>query len=180
MLLLLLVSLATSPLVFAVADSPKFVLQPRDTSVVHGETVTMYCSVSSQAGGQFVWIKDGTVLTRGFTILASDSHRFSIGVAGPGSYNLVIADSQATDSGSYRCLLTTGSTGLISNIANLQVWSPPAVEYPTCTGAESNEVAVGETLTLSCDVEGGNPKVQLFLNKGDVAVEATETATGIS
>ncbi|XP_022089818.1 uncharacterized protein LOC110978839 [Acanthaster planci] len=180
MLFFLLVSLATSPLVFAVADTPKFVLQPRDTSVIYGETVTLYCSVSGEEGAQFVWIKDGSVITRGFSILTTDSHRFSIGVTGTGSYNLVITDAQAGDSGSYRCVVTTGGTGLISNTANLQVWSPPVVEYPTCSGAGSNEVAVGETVTLSCDVEGGNPKVQLFLNKGDVAVETRETTTGIS
>ncbi|XP_038048136.1 kin of IRRE-like protein 2 [Patiria miniata] len=181
MLYLLLLSLATSPLVFAVADTPQFVLQPRDTSAISGETVTLYCSVSGQQGGQFVWVKDGNVITRGFSILvASDSHRFSIGMTGVGSYNLVISHTEAGDSGSYRCVVTTGGTGLISNTANLQIWSSPTVEYPTCTGAGSGEVAVGETLALACDVEGGNPKAQLFLNRGDVAVETRETATGIA
>ena len=180
MLLFLLVALASSSLVLAVDDSPRFGIQPRDTTAIHGETVFMYCSISGLQSSQFVWIKDGTVITRGFSVVSVDSNRYSIGAAEEGNYHLVITDARAEDSGAFRCVATTGGSGLVSPIANLQVFAAPTVEYPVCTGVGSNEVAVGERVALSCDVEGGNPKAELFLNKGDVAVQATETDTGIT
>ena len=182
MLFLLLVTLAASSLVFAVDDSPKFAIQPRDTTAIRGATVTLYCSVNGLhfSSSQFVWVKDDTVITRDFTIFNADHERFTISATEEGNYHLIITATQSGDSGAYRCLATTGGTGLISDIANLQIFSSPAVEYPVCGGVGSNEVAVRETVTLACDVDGGNPKAELFFNRGDVAVQTLETETGIT
>ena len=76
-----------------------------------------------------------------------------------GNYNLQIVDSKAEDSGSYRCMVTSGGSGIMSNLGRLVVESAPEQEYPTCQSSETNQVAVGETVTISCTVSY-KPKIK--------------------
>ncbi|XP_072018742.1 neurotrimin-like [Amphiura filiformis] len=170
-----------APSAWAVGDGTvQFLNQPRDQIVRAGETVTMYCSVSNGENGRFMWVRDGQVISQGYTIaVEQEPHRFTIqGI--DGNYNLRIVNAKTEDSGSYRCMVTSGGSGIMSNLGRLVVESPPAQEYPTCQSSESNQVAVGETVTVTCTVHGGNPASQLTILKDNVALQGESIIDGTS
>lgn len=171
-----------APVALAVGDGTlQFINQPRDQIAREGETVTLYCSVNNAAAnGRFLWVRDDQVISQGYTItVAQDPHRYSIqGI--DGEYTLRIVNAKAEDSGSYRCMVTSGGSGIMSNLGRLVVESPPAQDYPTCKSSETNEVAVGESVTVSCTVAGGNPVAELTLHKNDIGVVAERIIDGVS
>lgn len=167
---------AAAPSAFAVGDGTlQFINQPRDQIVHVGETVNLYCSVNNAGpNGRFLWVRDDQVISQGYTItVQQDPHRYSIqGI--DGDYTLRIVSAKAEDSGSYRCMVTSGGSGIMSTLGRLVVETPPEQEYPTCKSSETNEVALGESVTVSCTVAGGNPVAELTLEKNDITVEGLE------
>ena len=77
---LALVLCLLAPAVLAIGDgSPSFITQPRDQIVRAGETVTVYCSVSNAENGRFMWVRDGQVISQGYTItVPQEPHRYTI------------------------------------------------------------------------------------------------------
>ena len=69
-----------APSAFAVGDGTlEFLSQPQDQIVRAGSTVTIYCSVKNAADGRFMWVRDGQVISQGYTITVDqEPHRFSI------------------------------------------------------------------------------------------------------
>ena len=89
--------------------------------------------------------------------------------------NLVIRSVMPSDVGSYKCVAFGSGLGLLSQAANLEVSSPPIQEYPTLTSTVTGLIAVGETIEVVCEIEGGNPVPEIELIMGD---ESLVTASG--
>ncbi|XP_072178805.1 immunoglobulin superfamily DCC subclass member 4-like [Diadema setosum] len=143
-----------------------FLVEPRDTTAVQGETVTLYCSLNRLAD-TFMWVRDTVVISQSLQIVANNpGSRYSIFYDGT-SYNLIISGVEPDDVGNYKCVAFSDGTGILSRSAELEVHAAPSEEYPTITSTVTGLIAVGETIEIVCELDGGYPIPEIELIKDD-------------
>ncbi|XP_038059943.1 tyrosine-protein phosphatase non-receptor type substrate 1-like [Patiria miniata] len=89
---------------------PRFVVEPRDTTVQTGRTAQLECQVSSLADNQAVaWMKEATFQTSGRSLLTTDPEKLSRITVEDGqskpdlNFNLFIHNVRPEDAGVYHC-----------------------------------------------------------------------------
>ncbi|XP_071498117.1 neogenin-like [Diadema antillarum] len=143
-----------------------FLVEPRDTTAVQGETVTLYCSLNRLAD-TFMWVRDTVVISQSLQIVGNNpGSRYSIFYDGT-SYNLIISGVEPNDVGNYKCVAFSDGTGILSRSAELEVHAAPSEEYPTITSTVTGLIAVGETIEIVCELDGGYPIPEIELIKDD-------------
>ncbi|XP_047674811.1 immunoglobulin superfamily member 1-like [Tachysurus fulvidraco] len=143
-----------------VSEKPK----PQLTSspkgdVLRGNSVTLYCTLTSQsAGWKFYWSKY-TWWHWTETETTSDSNTISLDkVYDRIQYNThqyIISSVRVSDGGQYRCRARRGNRVYYTDYSNelsLNVIESPK---PTVTINPDTQVFIGETVTFRCDVEEG-------------------------
>ncbi|MFT7798366.1 Fc receptor-like protein 5 isoform X1 [Arapaima gigas] len=143
---------------------------PPDGEIYTGESVTLSCSVEgSSTGWQFLWYKD--------TLEAGVSNTDSGRIDGS-SYT--IRSAAPSHSGQYRCQVGRGrdpfytqfrtflNLAITENIPKAQVNQYPSHE----------EVYIGESVTLSCGVEGSSTGWQFLWYKDTLEAVVSNTDSG--
>ncbi|CAL1295071.1 unnamed protein product, partial [Larinioides sclopetarius] len=129
---------------------PQWTVEPRNISVVLGNTVWMDCAAVGFPAPNILWKKMiYTESTAGdFTYVHSSprAHRYNNGT-------LVLSDVEESDSGSYLCQASNGIGAGLSKIITLKVLVPPRFkdQYQTKTVVE------GSDINISCSAVGDPP-----------------------
>ena len=98
-----------------VSGPPKFVDRPSDTKVIAGTLkVELHCDTSSVPAAEFVWTKEGKIVSDGSV------SRFSLKASTPGEGILVITNVMYDDWGEYKCT-ATNEHGFVAAAATLEV-----------------------------------------------------------
>ena len=97
-----------------VSGPPKFVDKPKDAKAVTGTNVVLHCETSSVPAAEFVWTKEGKIMSDGSV------SRFSLKASTPGEGILVITDVMYDDRGQYKCT-ATNKLGFVAATATLAV-----------------------------------------------------------
>ncbi|KFM81636.1 Down syndrome cell adhesion molecule-like protein Dscam2, partial [Stegodyphus mimosarum] len=135
---------------------PQWTVEPRNTSVILGNTVWMDCAAVGFPAPNILWKKMiFTESTAGdFTYVHSSprAHRYNNGT-------LVLSDVEENDAGSYLCQASNGIGAGLSKIITLQVLVPPRFKDPF----QTKTVTEGIGLTLTCTAVGDEPIVIKWL-----------------
>ncbi|XP_042865020.1 Down syndrome cell adhesion molecule-like protein Dscam2 [Penaeus japonicus] len=130
---------------------PRWVVEPRDVSVIRGEDALLTCEAMGFPQPSVTWRR---------TRPGNDKNLFNnvgMGVSIPlsrkwGNGSLLISSATEEAEGSYMCEASNGVGTGLSAIINLQVHAPPVV-----TGEGVVEVRRGETIKLQCEARGDAP-----------------------
>ena len=148
-------------------SEPSFISQPIERTVLEGDDVTFYCIIDNLLPSHDVsWYRGGIRISTGVTVdpsLTQVVDRFSIeGNEDQGEYNLKITEVALADDIDYYCKVTASSGfNLESDHARLEVHHVPPNKYPGCFPLSKESFVAGETITLTCQSERGNPPVML-------------------
>uniref|UniRef100_A0A674HZE2 Ig-like domain-containing protein n=1 Tax=Terrapene triunguis TaxID=2587831 RepID=A0A674HZE2_9SAUR len=135
---------------FGTPSKPSFVIQPQNTEVLVGQSVTLECGVSGHPPPHVIW-----TLGTG-SPLPSDS-RFAI----TGSGGLYIQNVTFLDQGQYNCN-ASNSEGSIQATANIIVQDTPRfLVIPI-----DQTVTEGQSVDFSCTAEGHPPPVITWTRAG--------------
>ncbi|XP_042909125.1 cell adhesion molecule Dscam1 isoform X2 [Parasteatoda tepidariorum] len=145
---------------------PQWTVEPRNLSVVLGNTVWMDCAAVGFPAPNILWKKMiYTESTAGdFTYVHSSprAHRFNNGT-------LVLSEVEESDSGSYLCQASNGIGAGLSKIITIKVLVPPRFKDPY----QTKTVTEDSNATLSCSAIGDPPIIiKWFKNKA--ILESTE------
>ncbi|XP_014062778.2 obscurin isoform X2 [Salmo salar] len=163
-------TIISDPVTITVKALPKATLTITPNPVYTGETVTLTCSVGSDSGWRYSWYKDNTKKV----VTLSDRHTTS-------GATFTISRAAESDQGLYWCQGEIQSRSISSIISD-----------PVTITAKERPVAVltlqpnwpqifrGETVTLSCDIQGGEEIEYAFYNSGKSVYTKTEPEYRIS
>ncbi|CAL1264725.1 unnamed protein product [Larinioides sclopetarius] len=129
---------------------PQFTVEPKNSTVVLGNTVWLDCAAVGFPAPSILWKKlIYTENTAGdFTYVHSSprAHRYNNGT-------LVISDAEESDAGAYLCQANNGIGAGLSKIVSLQVLVPPRFKE----SFQSRATREGLNATLKCDATGHAP-----------------------
>nr|XP_042896210.1 Down syndrome cell adhesion molecule-like protein Dscam2 isoform X1 [Parasteatoda tepidariorum] len=129
---------------------PQWTVEPRNSSVVLGNTVWMDCASVGFPAPSVLWKKlIYTENTAGdFTYVHSSprAHRYNNGT-------LVISDAEENDAGAYLCQANNGIGAGLSKIISLQVLVPPRFK----DSFQNRATKEGMNATIKCDATGHTP-----------------------
>ncbi|XP_077865362.1 netrin receptor UNC5C-like [Saccoglossus kowalevskii] len=156
----------------------RFVREPIATRTEVGRAVQLMClPPRGNPLPVIFWKKDGRRIN-----VEEDQH---YNIAADGS--LIIVQSRLADTGNYSCVAENIAGARRSNIAELQVYDPPAVNgewstWSAWTSCESECDNSTQKRTRTCSNptprNGGTPCSGLFECKNGVLVETTDTCDG--
>ncbi|GBN27907.1 Down syndrome cell adhesion molecule [Araneus ventricosus] len=138
---------------------PQWTVEPKNISVVLGNTIWMDCAAVGFPAPNILWKKMiYTESTAGdFTYVNSSprAHRYNNGT-------LVLSDVEEKDSGSYLCQASNGVGTGLSKIITLKVLVPPRFKNPY----QSRIVTEGRNISVACSAVGEPPIIiQWMKNK---------------
>ncbi|KAF8789149.1 Down syndrome cell adhesion molecule-like [Argiope bruennichi] len=144
---------------------PQWTVEPKNISVILGNTVWMDCAAVGFPAPNILWKKMiYTGNTAGdFTYVHSSprAHRFNNGT-------LVLSDVEESDSGSYLCQASNGIGTGLSKIIILKVLVPPRFKNPY----QSRTVREGTNVSVACSAVGDPPMtIQWMRNKSILNVK---------
>ncbi|XP_053573294.1 neogenin-like [Bombina bombina] len=121
-----------------------FLTEPVDIVTLRGSPAVLNCSVHAEPPAKIEWKKDGTFLN-----LASDDRRRLLPDGSLFFTSVVHSKHNKPDEGVYQCVATVDSLGsIVSRTARLSVAGLPRFS----SQPEAASVYVGDSVTLSCDV----------------------------
>ncbi|XP_035206928.1 Down syndrome cell adhesion molecule-like isoform X2 [Stegodyphus dumicola] len=143
---------------------PQWTVEPKNATVVLGNTVWMDCAAVGFPAPSVLWKKlIYTENTAGdFTYVHSSprAHRYNNGT-------LVLSDAEENDAGAYLCQANNGIGAGLSKIVSLQVLVPPRFK----DAYQSRAIKEGFNATLKCDASGHAP-ITITWNKDKTVLEA--------
>ncbi|XP_054712938.1 cell adhesion molecule Dscam2-like [Uloborus diversus] len=143
---------------------PQWTVEPKNATVVLGNTVWMDCAAVGFPAPSILWKKlIYTENTAGdFTYVHSSprAHRYNNGT-------LVLSDAEENDAGAYLCQANNGIGAGLSKIVSLQVLVPPRFKDAYQSKATREELNV----TLKCDASGHAP-ITITWHKNKTVLEA--------
>lgn len=130
-----------------------FKVQPGDTTVLDGESFTLYCRVGNKTGVTY-WDKDNLTFAVPGDGQNTASDRWAVfGDLDMGEYNLQILQSQQTDAGTYMCKSTSANPGeneISSSPADVTVMEVPDGPSPICLTSKTGNLAEGDPVDFTC------------------------------
>lgn len=151
---------------FIVNVSPKWIIEPKNTSDVLGNTVLIDCSATGFPIPTITWRKARGNIPSDFTYLYTSSR-----IRQYGNGSLQIREMEEDDAGYYLCQANNGIGGGLTVVIKLQVRIPPRFEI----NYRSHTVRTSSDAILKCTVKGEPPltmewqknKETLKLEKGN-------------
>ncbi|CAL1264643.1 unnamed protein product [Larinioides sclopetarius] len=135
---------------------PQWTVEPKNISVVLGNTIWMDCAAVGFPAPNILWKKMiYTESTAGdFTYVHSSprAHRYNNGT-------LVLSDVEENDSGSYLCQASNSIGTGLSKIITLKVLVPPRFKNPY----QSKTVTEGRNISIACSAVGEPPIIIQWL-----------------
>ncbi len=142
--------LANQDFLVAVADTgPQIADEPDGATVCSGADVTFSVAADGAAPLQFQWRKDGD------------------DIDGATTATLALAGVQAGDAGAYDCVVSNDCGTAISQVAMLAVSASNAIVDPPA----GKSALVGETVVLTCVIDGPPPVAIRWLKDGDALAD---------
>ncbi|XP_032877568.1 peroxidasin homolog isoform X1 [Amblyraja radiata] len=137
---------------FEIPARPAFVIQPQNTEVLVGESVTLECSATGNPQPRITWMRsDGSPLP--------NDPRYTITSSG----GLYIQTVEQTDGGQYTCLANNNQDSVQANAFIIIKAPPQFTVFP-----EDQAVVEGQTIDFHCEAEG-NPAPTIAWTKGGSA-----------
>uniref|UniRef100_A0A674C8J4 Ig-like domain-containing protein n=1 Tax=Salmo trutta TaxID=8032 RepID=A0A674C8J4_SALTR len=160
----------SSSLTIIVASLPKATLTITPNAAYTGETVTLTCSVGSDSGWSYTWYKDNTKKV----VTLSGRHNTT-------GATFTISRAAESDQGLYWCQGEIQSRS-ISTIISDPVTITVKERLVAVLTLQPNwpQIFRGETVTLSCDIQGGEEIEYAFYNSGKSVYTKTEPEYRIS
>ncbi|XP_050708930.1 irregular chiasm C-roughest protein-like [Eriocheir sinensis] len=185
---LLLYLVLASALLSLARGEQRFVEEPQNVTVKHGESVTLPCKVADRRG-TVQWTKDGFGLGTDPDLQGFSRYRMNVDEAA-GVYNLHIQPVLVEDDGQYQCQVggAAGERHLKSATATLTVHFPPT-DSPDQVYLDTSspmEATAGSPVRITCEAGLSTPasEIKWFMNgKEGVAgakVNTTKTTQGSS
>ncbi|CAB3399163.1 unnamed protein product [Caenorhabditis bovis] len=137
----------SNPARLSVYEKPKFIQEPKDTTVDAGTSVYFDCKVSGEPQPQITWKRKNDQMPVARSMIAKDNR------------GLRIEKVQPTDEGEYVCY-ARNPAGQIEASAQLRVQAPPSFKVKPSDQA----IPAGETATFEC-VLVGQPNPAYFWSK---------------
>ncbi|KAM9406289.1 leukocyte immunoglobulin-like receptor subfamily A member 3 [Salvelinus alpinus] len=160
----------SSSLTIVVAALPKATLTITPNPAYNGETVTLTCSVGSDSGWRYTWYKDNTKKV----VTLSGRHTTT-------GATFTISRAAESDQGLYWCqgeIQSRSISSIISDPVTITVKERP-VAVLTLQPIWP-QIFSGETVTLSCNIQGGEEIEYAFYNSGKSVYTNTEPEYRIS
>ncbi|XP_040927567.1 B-cell receptor CD22 isoform X2 [Betta splendens] len=148
-------------MVYAKKPEPKMTQKPDAVKLYVGESVSFECKVNKSSGWEYHWFKDGSSTLKG-------------------SSRLIINNATHMASGTYHCTASRGTTNYNteeSEKRKLDVSGIPVASLRRVT--EWIDVFPGETVKLSCEVEGSSDWTYIWY-KDDVEVVDRQSGATLS
>ncbi|XP_077864655.1 hemicentin-1-like [Saccoglossus kowalevskii] len=145
-----------------------FTENPRSTSVLKDDMVTLHCRINVSLSAMVYWVGP-----MGLPIVPSDSNSNTNNVIitpFAGQFDLQILSSQKSDMGEYYCVAEVAADSHVyqSNRATLIVIEPsPLQNDHRCFPDMNIELREGDQILLTCLIVTDNPNVQLIWRKDD-------------
>ncbi|XP_071190375.1 Fc receptor-like protein 4 [Salvelinus alpinus] len=160
----------SSSLTIVVAALPKATLTITPNPADTGERVTLTCSVGSDSGWRYTWYKDNTK-----KVVTSSGRHTTTGAP------FTISRAAESDQGLYWCqgeIQSRSISSIISDPVTITVKERPVAVLTLQPNWP--QIFRGETVTLSCDIQGGEEIVYVFYNSGRSVSTKTEPEYRIS
>lgn len=131
-----------------------FEVQPGDTTVLIGESFTLYCTVAGKTGVTY-WDKDNVTFAVPGDGQRPASDRWAVfGDQDSGEYNLQVLQAQQNDEGTYMCKSTGSEPGeneITSSPADVTVMPPPPTgSNPICLTSTTGNLMEGDPVDFTC------------------------------
>ncbi|XP_067878223.1 peroxidasin homolog isoform X2 [Heterodontus francisci] len=134
---------------FEIPARPAFVIQPQNTEVLVGESVTLECSATGNPQPRITWMRsDGSPLPR--------DPRYTITSSG----GLYIQNVVQADGGQYTCLANNNQDSIQANAFIIIKAPPQFTVFP-----QDQTVIEGQAVDFHCEAEG-NPAPTIVWTKG--------------
>eukprot|EP00063_Salmo_salar_P087762 XP_014062597.1 PREDICTED: basement membrane-specific heparan sulfate proteoglycan core protein-like [Salmo salar] len=163
-------SYLSSSLHISVTALPETSLTMNPNPAYKGETVTLTCSVGSDSGWIYTWYKDNTKKV----VTLSDRHTTT-------GATFTISRAAESDQGLYWCqgeIQSRSISSIISDPVTITVKERPVAVLTLQPNWP--QIFRGETVTLSCDIQGGEEIEYVFYNSGKSVYTKTEPEYRIS
>ncbi|XP_055792984.1 B-cell receptor CD22-like [Salvelinus fontinalis] len=160
----------SSSLTIVVAALPKATLTITPNPAYTGETVTLTCSVGSDSGWRYTWYKDNT----NKVVTLSGRHSTT-------GATFTISRAAESDQGLFWCqgeIQSRSISSIISDPVTITVKERPVAVLTLQPNWP--QIFSGETVTLSCDIQGGREIEYAFYNSGKLIYTKTEPEYRIS
>nr|XP_023999135.1 basement membrane-specific heparan sulfate proteoglycan core protein-like [Salvelinus alpinus] len=160
----------SSSLTIIVAALPKATLTITPNPAYTGETVILTCSVGSDSGWMYTWYKDNTKKV----VTLSGRHTTT-------GATFTISRATESDQGLYWCqgeIQSRSISSIISDPVTITVKERPVAVLTLQPNWP--QIFSGETVTLSCDIQGGEEIEYVFYNSGKSVYTKTEPEYRIS
>ncbi|XP_063842491.1 irregular chiasm C-roughest protein-like isoform X2 [Scylla paramamosain] len=158
----------TSALVTIACGEQRFVQQPQNVTVKHGESVTLPCKIADRRGA-VQWTKDGFGLGTDKDLLGFSRYRMNVDDAA-GVYNLHIQPVLVEDDARYQCQVggAEGERHLKSATATLTVHFPPT-DSPDQVYLDTGspmEATSGSPVRITCEAGLSAPasEIKWYMN----------------
>ncbi|XP_071190534.1 Fc receptor-like protein 4 isoform X2 [Salvelinus alpinus] len=149
---------------------PETTLTVNPDPAYNGETVTLTCSVGSDSGWKYTWYKDNTKKV----VTLSGRHTTT-------GATFTISRTAESDQGLYWCqgeIQSRSISSIISDPVTITVNERPVAVLTLQPNWP--QIFSGETVTLSCDIQGGEEIEYAFYNSGKSVYTNTEPEYRIS
>eukprot|EP00063_Salmo_salar_P087969 XP_014062804.1 PREDICTED: leukocyte immunoglobulin-like receptor subfamily A member 3 isoform X2 [Salmo salar] len=160
----------SSSLTIIVASLPNATLIITPNPAYTGETVTLTCSVGSDSGWSYTWYKDNTKKV----VTLSDRHTTT-------GATFTISRAAESDQGLCWCqgeIQSRSISSIISDPVTITVKERPVAVLTLQPNWP--QIFRGETVTLSCDIQGGEEIEYVFYKSGKSVYTKTEPEYRIS
>ncbi|XP_038851205.1 carcinoembryonic antigen-related cell adhesion molecule 5-like [Salvelinus namaycush] len=160
----------SSSLTIVVAALPKATLTITPNPAYTGETVTLTCSVGSDSGWRYTWYKDNSKKV----VTLSGRHTITV-------FTFTLKRAAESDQGLYWCqgeIQSRPISSIISDPVTITVKERPVAVLTLQPNWP--QIFSGETVTLSCDIQGGEEIEYVFYNSGKSVYTKTEPEYRIS
>ncbi|XP_055792986.1 leukocyte immunoglobulin-like receptor subfamily A member 3 [Salvelinus fontinalis] len=160
----------SSSLTIVVAALPKATLTITPNPAYTGETVALTCSVGSDSGWRYTWYKDNTK-----KVVTLSGRHTTTGVT------FTIKKAAESDQGLYWCqgeIQSRSISSIISDPVTITVKERPVAVLTLQPNWP--QIFSGETVTLRCDIQGGEEIEYVFYSSGKSVYTKTEPEYRIS
>uniref|UniRef100_T1JAL9 Down syndrome cell adhesion molecule-like protein Dscam2 n=1 Tax=Strigamia maritima TaxID=126957 RepID=T1JAL9_STRMM len=141
--------------------SPRWLVEPRDTTVLIGHPVVLNCRAEGSPFPIITWMKAEGAIPGDYREIPSGNSRIVVAANG----SLVMSSATETNDGEYMCQASNGVGAGLSRVVRLDVHVPPYF-------VEKNKnytVKKGFDARMSCQVRGDTPiKITWFMNGSPV------------